>query len=84
MEALSGSGKEKMNTLFGNVSECISYTQLLLIHKSTAGTPYDGFPDEVIHSTSTPLFVIYTLLSSIGIIFVIGCLLFNIIFRNKK
>ena len=50
----------------------------------TAGIPYDGFPEEVIHPISTLLFVIYTLLALAGIIFVGVCLVFNIVFRNKK
>ena len=50
----------------------------------TAGIPYDGYPEEVIHPNSTPLFIIYSIFASAGIVFVVVCLVFNIMFRNKK
>lgn len=49
-----------------------------------SGIPYDGYPEEVIHPNNTPLFIIYSICASVGMIFIGVCFVFNIAFRNKK
>jgi hypothetical protein len=48
------------------------------------GVPYDGKPIEIIETVDISLTVIFILLSTIGIVFTIVCLIFNFIFRDKK
>ena len=49
-----------------------------------AGIPYDGSPEEVIHANEIALAIIYFIFATIGLLFVLVCLVFNIVFRNKK
>ena len=53
-------------------------------HPSTGGVPVDGLPKIQIVTILTPLVIVYYILAAIGIIFALVCLLFNIIFRNRK
>ena len=46
--------------------------------------PYDGFPEETIHQNHLALIIIYDIAAFVGLIFVAVCLVFNIVFRNKK
>ena len=52
---------------------------------SLDGTPpYDGYEMDTIHQNHLALFVIYDITAFVGLIFVAVCLVFNIVFRNKK
>ena len=52
---------------------------------SLDGTPpYDGYEMDTIHKNHLALFVIYDITAFVGVIFVAVCLVFNIVFRNKK
>ena len=69
--------------------ECEIFSIILLkltlyVHTYPAGIPYDGYPEEVIHPNNTPLFIIYSICASFGMIFIGVCFVFNIAFRNKK
>ena len=46
--------------------------------------PYDGVPRTVIDNVATPLVVVVFLLATAGIIFAVGCLIFNFTFRETK
>lgn len=48
------------------------------------GIPYDGHMEKKIRSYNTPMQVVFTLMSSAGIVFAAVCFLFNTIFRKKK
>lgn len=46
--------------------------------------PYDGVPTEEYVTVGVPVTVVYILLSVIGIIFAVLCLIFNFVYRNKR
>ena len=46
--------------------------------------PYDGVPTEEEVSVDLSLTVVFSILATAGIAFVVICLAFNFIFRNKK
>ena len=46
--------------------------------------PYDGVPTEEYVTVGVPVTVVYILLSVIGIIFAVLCLIFNFMYRNKR
>ena len=50
----------------------------------SGGVPYDGAAQERIHPNSIVLVSIYSVAAFAGIVYAIACLLFNIIFRNRK
>ena len=54
------------------------------IHKLAAGIPPDGTPINVINTFKTELVVILDILAVAGIVFAIVCLVFNVVFRNRK
>ena len=52
---------------------------------SLDGTPlYDGYEVDDIHQNHLALIIIYDIIAFVGLIFVAVCLVFNIVFRNKK
>ena len=52
---------------------------------SLDGTPpYDGYEEDTIHPNHLALIIIYDIAAFVGLIFVAVCLVFNIVFRNKK
>ena len=55
-----------------------------LIMNLIGGVPYDGTPTAVIETVHISLTVIFTVLSTIGIVFTIVCLVFNFVFRDRK
>ena len=48
------------------------------------GIPPDGTPISVTNAIHTAVIVIFDLIAALGIIFAICCLVFNLVFRNKK
>ena len=48
------------------------------------GVPLDGTPAVVIHTHQIGLAIVFYILTTIGIAFAIGCLLFNFIYRERK
>ena len=46
--------------------------------------PYDGYEVDTIHQNHLALIIIYDIAAFVGLIFVAVCLVFNIVFRNKK
>lgn len=46
--------------------------------------PYDGVPKTVIDTTATPLVVVIILLAVAGIVFALGCLAFNFVYRKTR
>ena len=53
-------------------------------HMQLAGAPYDGSPEEVIHNYNIILAGFYYVFAFLGLICAVVCLIFNILFRNKK
>lgn len=49
-----------------------------------AGVPYDGSIRIDIHENSLAIGLIFYTLAGIGMLFTLACLVFNIVFRNKK
>ena len=48
------------------------------------GIPLDGSPEVSIHTFEIGLVIVFDVLATVGIVFAIGCLLFNFIFRERK
>ena len=48
------------------------------------GVPLDGTPEIVFHTFEIGLVIVFYVLAAVGIVFSIGCLLFNLIFRERK
>ena len=47
-------------------------------------TPKDGLPESEIAVVHAPITVIFTLMNVLGLAFAITCLVFNIVYREKK
>ena len=60
------------------------YISRILLLTIVAGVPYDGSIVDVIRSNSIVLAGIFYGFTSIGLLFVVACLVFNIAFRNKR
>ena len=50
----------------------------------TGGVPYDGAPRNQLHLNSPVLVYVYSIAALAGIVFAAVCLVFNIVFRNRK
>ena len=48
------------------------------------GTPLDGTILNITHTYDIGLVIVFDILASLGIFFDIGCLIFNVVFRNRK
>ena len=48
------------------------------------GVPYDGAVREVLDSNHQALIILYSIAASAGLVFTVFCLLFNMVFRNRK
>ena len=46
--------------------------------------PYDGVPNTMIDEVETPLAVVIDLLALAGILFALGCLAFNFVYRKTR
>ena len=58
---------------------------IITIIMSLDGTPpYDGYEVDTIQQNHLALIIIYDIGAFVGLIFVAVCLVFNIVFRNKK
>ena len=49
-----------------------------------AGVPPDGTPEKVIDTVHIGVVVVYDSLATVGIVFALGCLAFNFVFRKRK
>ena len=47
------------------------------------GIPNDGIPIEEVVTVSLALTVVYVILAVTGLLFAVGCLLFNLLYREK-
>ena len=50
----------------------------------TAGVPLDGRPIKVVNTFHLETVIVFDILAIAGILFAFACLLFNIIFRNRR
>ena len=57
---------------------------MLLLYHTEGLVPYDGVPGEEYVTVGIPVTVVYILLSVVGIIFAVLCLIFNFVYRNKR
>jgi hypothetical protein len=55
----------------------------IIIRSHTAGVPYDGVTTHRLVTVKVPLAVFYIFLGVVGIIFAVGCLCFNFIYRKN-
>ena len=46
--------------------------------------PYDGYPEERIDQNHIALIIVYNLAAACGLVFVIACFIFNVVFRKRK
>ena len=53
-------------------------------HTLSDGIPPDGTPVKVIHNIHIGLTIVYYTLAASGILFAIGCILFNFAYRKRK
>ena len=51
---------------------------------ATDGIPNDGLQIEEVVTVSVALTGVYVILATAGLVFAVGCLLFNIIFRQRR
>ena len=65
--------------LYCNIKIYYSCTLLFL-----DGVPYDGLGVQTIHPNNISLQIIYYIIASFGMIFAGVCLVFNIVFRERK
>lgn len=71
--------------LGNNICLFIIIIIILYPHLINAGyIPGDGTPINVVLPVKIPLLIVYYALATIGIIFAFICLLFNLVFRNRK
>jgi gamma-aminobutyric acid type B receptor len=67
-------------TVNGTNSTFYSTSDLVLPY----GIPYDGVPFKDVVTVSVALTVVYVILATAGLVFAVACILFNIIFREKR
>ena len=48
------------------------------------GIPPDGKPQSVLHKLLFPIIIVVDMLALLGILFAVVCLLFNILYRERK
>lgn len=73
---------ETLHTLWpGKCQYCCSTLDYCM--SADGVVPYDGSANDVIHPIAIPIIVIYDILAVAGIIFAVGCTIFNIVFRKK-
>ena len=72
--------------LWSSKMDNLSFVQntILLPLYMIGGIPYDGKPTEITRTVDISLTVIFIVLSTVGIIFAIICLIFNFVFRERK
>ena len=83
---------EDSATVWPGKKKCLSISLFVLDHYKDVslpilpsdGIPPDGTPKIVITSILEPIFYVYTIFASAGIVFAIVCMLFNFIFRKRK
>ena len=67
----------------GKISN-VCHGRLYIECPNADGIPNDGIPIEEVVTVSTTLTVIYGILAVAGLVFAVFCLLFTLIFRNRK
>ena len=50
----------------------------------TDGVPYDGVPEDDIEKVHVSLTITFCLLSTMGIVFALSCMLFNYLYRDRR
>ena len=74
-----------MTVVFFLVFTLVLCETMLLGHSIVVdGVPLDGSPEVVFHTFQIGLVVLFYVLAAVGIVFAVGCLLFNFIFRGRK
>ena len=63
---------------------CFIIARMLFHSFSQDGVLYDGAAVDAIHPNSLILQVIFSVLSSLGLVYALACLVFNLTFREKK
>ena len=56
----------------------------VVLYSIADGVLYDGVPETHMERSHTNVTVIFCALFTCGVVFVISCMLFNFIYRNKK
>ena len=62
-------------------------SMIVLTHIYTpiiGGAPYDGSAENVIQHSHKAIQIVYSMLASTGLLFAVGCLVFNVVFRKTK
>ena len=67
-----------------NLSVHIAINPFLMLHCTDELIPYDGVPRVVIDKVPLPLVIISILLAAAGVLFTVGCFIFDIFFRSKR
>ena len=57
---------------------------MYILMEYTDGVPYDGAVVTTIHPNSVVMVVIFSVATGIGLVYSAGCLIYIIIFRNRK
>lgn len=64
------------HSLYCDDGICYSFTD--------GGAPPDGTPNQIRHTFMIGLVVWFDILAASGILFTVACLVFNIVFRNRR
>ena len=67
-----------------NLSVPVAINPFLMLHCTDELIPYDGVPRVVIDKVPLPLVIISILLAAAGVLFTVGCFIFDIFFRSKR
>jgi len=75
----------KFNTIHLRVGKIINYCVLFVFyfHPDPGGIPYDGVPDEEVVPISLGLAIVFFILATSGILFALGCIIFNFVYRES-
>ena len=73
------------NIIFPGKVIILRANKMKLMYPSfTDGITLDGTILNITHTFELGLVIVFDILATMGLIFTIGCLMFNIIFRNRK
>ena len=76
---------ENQTVRFGLVNNYRSCKYAYIYNVLIGGEPpYDGYPEERIDQNHIALIIVYNLAAACGLVFVVACFIFNVVFRKRK
>lgn len=68
----------------GSIISTVQHVIYLLYFTLTDGVPPDGTPLKVFNGVHITITVVYDVLAIVGIMLAITCVIFNVVFRDRK